>query len=198
MPFLRRSQDGGRIQRSPFASASNSSLGKAFEGGPWSDAGPWNATPVRGSYMLPWHGHAPAPPIIFEGSLLSGPRGKYFQRHHKCRHTMLYSLNDEMSSESPPSSFGSLISCQVLNDSLFRTGSSDLGYITTSELFRGNVWILAGTFPLITTLVFSATVVALLGKNLPQSTKGVNVITVPAAAINFRKSRLDTFRPTTG
>ena len=31
-----------------------------------------------------------------------------------------------------------------------------------------------------------------LGKNLPQSTKGANVMTMPAAAINFRKSRLDT------
>jgi hypothetical protein len=30
------------------------------------------------------------------------------------------------------------------------------------------------------------------GRNFPQSTKGANVITVPAAAISFKKSRLDT------
>src|SRR3712207_5695444 len=36
------------------------------------------------------------------------------------------------------------------------------------------------------------------GKNLPQSTNGVNVMTVPAAAINFRKSRRDTFPPIAG
>jgi hypothetical protein len=36
------------------------------------------------------------------------------------------------------------------------------------------------------------------GKNLPQSTKGVKVMTVPAAAINFRKSRRDTFPPVAG
>jgi hypothetical protein len=30
-----------------------------------------------------------------------------------------------------------------------------------------------------------------LGKSLPQSTNDVKVMTVPAAAINFRKSRLD-------
>jgi hypothetical protein len=33
---------------------------------------------------------------------------------------------------------------------------------------------------------------------LPQSTKGVKVMTVPAAAINFRKSRRDTFPPVAG
>jgi hypothetical protein len=34
-----------------------------------------------------------------------------------------------------------------------------------------------------------------LGKSLPQSTNGVKDMTVPAAAINFRKSRLDTQWP---
>jgi hypothetical protein len=34
-----------------------------------------------------------------------------------------------------------------------------------------------------------------LGKNLPQSTNGAKVMTVPTAAINFRKSRLDTQGP---
>jgi hypothetical protein len=33
---------------------------------------------------------------------------------------------------------------------------------------------------------------------LPQSTKGVKVMTVPAAAINFRKSRRDTLPPIAG
>jgi hypothetical protein len=37
-----------------------------------------------------------------------------------------------------------------------------------------------------------------LGKNLPQSTNGAKVITVPAAAISFRKSRRDTFPPEPG
>src|SRR3712207_8075941 len=36
------------------------------------------------------------------------------------------------------------------------------------------------------------------GKNLPQSTNGVNVMTVPAAAISFRKSRRDTRPPIAG
>jgi hypothetical protein len=34
-----------------------------------------------------------------------------------------------------------------------------------------------------------------LGKNLAQSTNGAKVMTAPAAAINFRKSRLDTQGP---
>jgi hypothetical protein len=34
-----------------------------------------------------------------------------------------------------------------------------------------------------------------LGKNLPKSINGEKVMTVPAAAINFRKSRLDTREP---
>jgi hypothetical protein len=41
-------------------------------------------------------------------------------------------------------------------------------------------------------------VLAGFGKNLPQSTKGVKVMTVPAAAINFRKSRRDTLPPIAG
>jgi hypothetical protein len=37
-----------------------------------------------------------------------------------------------------------------------------------------------------------------LGKNFPQSTNGINVKTVPAAAINFKKSRLETLPPKFG
>src|ERR671924_47372 len=45
---------------------------------------------------------------------------------------------------------------------------------------------------------FWLTLLVGFGKNLPQSTKGAKVMTVPAAAINFRKSRRDTFPPSTG
>jgi hypothetical protein len=58
--------------------------------------------------------------------------------------------------------------------------------------------MLAGDPPLISTFVFADTVAELLGRNLPQSTKGAKLITVPAATINFRKSRLETFRATAG
>jgi hypothetical protein len=51
--------------------------------------------------------------------------------------TMLNRRNDETSFMSPLSSIGSRISCHVLNASLFKTGSADLGYITTSDLFTG-------------------------------------------------------------
>jgi hypothetical protein len=36
---------------------------------------------------------------------------------------------------------------------------------------------------------FLATFVGEFGKYLPQSTNGANVMTMPAAAVNFRKSR---------
>src|SRR5215217_7144192 len=48
------------------------------------------------------------------------------------------------------------------------------------------------------TLALSDTLAAGLGKNLPQSTNGTKVITVPAAAISFRKSRRDTLPPRFG
>jgi hypothetical protein len=47
-------------------------------------------------------------------------------------------------------------------------------------------------------LAFADIFPAGLGKNLPQSIKGMKVITVPAAAISFRKSRRDTFLPELG
>src|ERR671934_1583124 len=110
MPFLRGSHAGGSIHRSPFASASRSGLGSTFEGGPCNEAGPAYALPIKGSYVLVWHGHA----IVFDFDL-------YLYRHHKCRQTMLYSRNAETSFLPPPSSRENLISCHVRNASLFRT-----------------------------------------------------------------------------
>src|SRR6476659_5792326 len=49
-------------------------LGNTLLGGACSEAGPANALPVRGSYMLPWHGHSP----LFLPSC-----GQYFQRHQR-------------------------------------------------------------------------------------------------------------------
>src|SRR5215203_6901367 len=109
---------GGSINMSPLESTSRPRYGRTFEGGPCSDAGPAKAWPVAGSYILPWHGHSP----LFRPS-----SGQYFHRHHRCRQIILYALKAEASFLSPPSSFGSLISCHVRNDSLFSTGSSPLG-----------------------------------------------------------------------
>src|SRR5919112_2841403 len=47
-------------------------------------------------------------------------------------------------------------------------------------------------------LTFWPSLLTGFGKNLPQSTNGVKVMTVPAAAINFRKSRRDTLPPIAG
>ena len=58
----------------PSASVSKSRRGSELLGAGWYDAGPANAVPVRGSYMLPWQGHSP---LILPSS------GQYFHTHHK-------------------------------------------------------------------------------------------------------------------
>src|SRR5438093_10272150 len=108
----------------PSVAISKSNLDNTLLGGACREAGPANALPVRGSYMLPWHGHSP---------LFLPSWGQYFQRHQRCKHTWLYILNAETSFLVPPSSSGKRINCHTLNDSLFNTGSLVLGYITASE-----------------------------------------------------------------
>src|SRR5918911_2845407 len=118
IPFPSTLQFGGLIHISPLLSTSRSNLGRTFEGGDCKDAGPAKACPVSGSYILPWQGHSP---LFLPGS------GQYFHRHQRCRHTMLYIRNADSSFLLPPNSSGNLINCHILNDSLFKTGSSVFG-----------------------------------------------------------------------
>src|SRR5437867_10767746 len=70
--------------------------------------------------------------------------------------------------------------------------------MTTWEELISNLLTLAISPSGSTAWTFWPILVAGFGRNLPQSTNGANVITVPAAAINLRKSRRDTFPPAAG
>src|SRR6266487_2890091 len=118
IPFPFGLQLGGFTHIFPSLSISKSNSGSTLEGGDCNDAGPANALPVRGSYILPWHGHSP---LFLPGS------GQYFHKHQRCKHTILYILNAETSVLCPPNSSGNLINCQSLNASLFSEGSALLG-----------------------------------------------------------------------
>jgi len=170
----------------PLSSTSRSSLGRTLDGGDCNDAGPAKALPVLASYMLPWQGHSP---------LFLPSSGQNRHRHHRCKQTMLYALNAETSSFSPPYSGGSLMNCHLLKGSSSRTLSPVDGYRIACEELIGNVL----TFACVPSGSVTGALCKLppigLGMNLPQSINGVNVITVPAAAMSFRKSRLETLPP---
>src|SRR6058998_2960894 len=70
--------------------------------------------------------------------------------------------------------------------------------MTTWEELTSKVLTLATVPSGSTAWTFSPMLDAGFGKNLPQSTKGANVTTIPAAAISLRKSRRDTFPPAIG